>query len=434
MKRDDTSPSLLAEEQTLARDLDALWRASEPPVHFADRVIASWAVQQGSAPAAVSLDSRRRWLVPTALAAAAALIVVVGAGLDLTWPSRGQSLAAERAELKLGHRAVVVAEGGASLSWKVGLGGAVEVEQTEGDVFYRVEHGRRFEVQTPAGVVGVRGTCFRVLVRDAAAAPAPAGSGGGGSQVEVTVYEGRVELASQGVQLSLEAGQHALATSTQAPKLIEMPLAGPKGNHRIVRDRVPLLARLEAFESQLKSLSPAQSPPVLEELAAVRGELAQVRQELVAEREMRLSVEGEARPFPDDLNPRYLEPELKRAFHEALARSGIQGEIQAIDCGEYPCVVYGEVHAGPEDGAFDRSLHSFTGALKQNYPEGSNALRVWAAQQKRDGHDGAQDSTRNLFGIAVMPVDGKGPDAPDQELARRLMYRNNQYLEASLDP
>jgi hypothetical protein len=155
----------------------------------------------------------RRWpilagAVAAALVAAVAVVIVTRGGGRT---ADGTLVATERTTADLGDRAVVVAEEAAALTWHVARGGDAEVDQTAGDVFYRVERGGAFVVHTPAGDVRVTGTCLRIeviamnkqmIVSGAVGAAIAAG-------VVVTVYEGHVVAESRGARTELAAGTRA---------------------------------------------------------------------------------------------------------------------------------------------------------------------------------------------------------------------------------
>jgi hypothetical protein len=169
-----------------------------------------------------------------------------------------------RESLALGGRGIAVAEAGAALGWRR-IGGAARVEQEAGDVFYRVDPGGPFTVVTAAGEIRVTGTCFRVEVISmkplkqgllgAAAGAALA------TAVVVTVYEGKVVVASPSGNAQVRAGERATltpdsppalgtsATPTAAVALAELPPAPPNAT------REELMARDEAMRQQVATLA-----------------------------------------------------------------------------------------------------------------------------------------------------------------------------------
>src|SRR5262249_50989552 len=107
---------------------------------------------------------------------------------------------------------VAVAEAGAELSWRIDRA-ATTVRQSQGNVFYRVERGRPFVVQTPAVRIEVKGTCFQIEVEPMRstirAKELLAGAGAGAlltAAVLVKVYEGRVQVKNENGQVELRPG------------------------------------------------------------------------------------------------------------------------------------------------------------------------------------------------------------------------------------
>ena len=122
--------------------------------------------------------------------------------------SAGERRVTAQETIRLGQRAVLVAEAGADLRWQPGPTAACWSSSAPGEVFYRVNAGE-FRVQTPAGVIRVTGTCFRVEVSDMKLINRQNLSGAAvgaalGAAVVVTVYEGRVLLAKDQAHGELE--------------------------------------------------------------------------------------------------------------------------------------------------------------------------------------------------------------------------------------
>src|SRR5579859_784649 len=216
------------------RDWDA-WDAQEPPRGFAERVVAA-ARREASddaplpseppaPPAAKARPRAGRVFAGLLLAAAMAAVIVFGIARSRA-DAHGVATAAERREVRVGSRALAVLEPGARVRWDGDV-----VEQSRGDVFWRVEPGARFVVHTPAADVTVKGTCFRVNVQGgdggepaaAAAEPSKDGqmngkdvkAGAVGAVIAATalvgVYEGKVAVSRAGQSVDLVAGQQAEA-------------------------------------------------------------------------------------------------------------------------------------------------------------------------------------------------------------------------------
>lgn len=188
------------------------WTVPDAPDGFADRVMAEVVTGAPAASPARPRFQARHWRwVAVAAAAVGALTLWQLRGGRRPESATGSAAPAERQSFAIGGRGVAVAEAGSSLSWTVGGDGAA-VAQSAGDVFYRVERGGPFRVETPHGTVRVTGTCFRVELdmkrpwRDVAAA-------GIGAALVVTVYEGSVLFAGNdgGGDKKVAAGETLVA-------------------------------------------------------------------------------------------------------------------------------------------------------------------------------------------------------------------------------
>jgi hypothetical protein len=237
-----------------------------PPEGLARRVASE--VLAGARPQA--RRARWRWVV----AAAAVGAVVVLAASSLRRVTAGERAPARRETIALGGRAILVAEAGSLLRWRQ-EGRTVRVEQPRGEVFYRVERGP-FAVATPGGTVEVRGTCFRVEVQDMKVSPqALTGAAVGAvvASVLVTVYEGRVRVASAGGAVEVAAGETAVARPGSAPVVADdrapppEPQAQPQPARRLPTERQRVLADREMAALRARVADQER------ELAQLRGAL-----------------------------------------------------------------------------------------------------------------------------------------------------------------
>jgi hypothetical protein len=185
--------------------IDDLWPALEPPPDFSGRVTAALdGVGSRRAPA----RSRRRLFVGLAsLGVAAALVLlvtqVVTRPREPGRPTWGEVQALARETVGIGDRAVAVAEPGAQLSWSL-ASGRVRVDQRQGAVFYRVDHGSPFVVSTPVAEVHVTGTCFQVEQLEH-------------QVVAVRVFEGAVAVSNPAGSVAISAGERAQVEPGHAP-------------------------------------------------------------------------------------------------------------------------------------------------------------------------------------------------------------------------
>jgi hypothetical protein len=218
------------------RDLES-WEVQEPPRGFADAVVAAARREQAAGSSVAPPRPRARAsrvFAGLLVAAAMAAVVAFGAhrhGLN----AHGSVTADARQEVHVGSRALAVLEKGAHVTWD-----GDTVDQSGGDVFWRVEPGARFVVHTPAADVTVKGTCFRVKLVDEEGEMKPredevregpgrgwraslavngrdARSGAVGAALAavafVGVYEGKVAVSHAGQSVDLVAGQSAEASA-----------------------------------------------------------------------------------------------------------------------------------------------------------------------------------------------------------------------------
>ncbi len=184
--------------------LEEAWPAAAPPADFAQRTVNLAAARDAK-------RKRRRFATGVATLAVAAAAFFVVAWPILRGPEPGSVSASERSEVRVADRATAVLEAGARIAWRDSA-----VEQAAGDVFYRVEPGQKFVVNTKAGTVEVLGTCFRVQLGQGPSTGgndvkkevlAAAGGAALAAVAIVTVYEGKVQLLGAKERVSLSAGQ-----------------------------------------------------------------------------------------------------------------------------------------------------------------------------------------------------------------------------------
>ena len=252
------------------------WQAQLPPAGFADRVVE--AIQ----PAQPTQHSvwRSRWVVLAAVAAVA-LYALFARVRTHTPTGAGEVTATTRIPITLAHRGVAVAEPGTHVRWTVAESGVATITQQVGNVFYRVNGGQPFTVETAMGNVTAKGTCFRVETKmSASKAKFATGAALGAAiatTVVVTVYEGRVLFAGDNNETSREiaAGEHivvgpvakaAKAVPTPEPASADIPIntTQPPPDEHVTREA--LLARdrkqreqIAALKGQLKALAARQS-------------------------------------------------------------------------------------------------------------------------------------------------------------------------------
>ena len=248
-------------DDLLVRSALAEWPASAPPHAFAERVLAA---RSG---ALRGRTGWRGWALATAgLCGAAATALAL-----LRMPAAsGRAAPSARETLRLGARAVAVAEGGSQLRWAIACGGDVRVEQTSGDVFYRVDAGGTFVVSAAGVEVGVRGTCFRVsatneetegdAMQTNGKMALTALAGAAAATLAITVYEGTVQVRAPAGAVEVHAGQRAEVRSGAAPRLLQASASTPvaadsKGaGSNASPDLPPPAAQLGSLQARVRTL------------------------------------------------------------------------------------------------------------------------------------------------------------------------------------
>ena len=201
------------------------WPAQQPPEGFAAQVIAA-----------------RRRSSRVAGIAAAFLGAAAVALFFLAQTESGSAETQRRLSLPLGRRAVAVAEAGARLRWTISRRGRVQVTQEGGDVFYRVEPGAAFSVESSGTRVELQGTCFRVEVVMSSAgkvALSAAAAAAAASAVLVTVYEGRVGVATAAGTVQVAAGERVRVEPGAAPRLAGTRAAPDPSQDAVAQEAAP---------------------------------------------------------------------------------------------------------------------------------------------------------------------------------------------------
>lgn len=195
--------------------------------------------------------------------------------------------------------------------------------------------------------------------------------------------------------------------------------AGSESSHRRAANTTPGTS-MDARRSEDRSDDRAEDlpppatgasadEPATHELALRRiRELRQERIEILGE-----PVERRAQsPMPQ----RYSSEALSGAFRTALQREEIEGDVEGVDCSEYPCIVFGRLVGDEEDvEELERS-----DALSE-YQNDVLTLLLWAASARdEDAHiDEALETA--LFAIAFYEEAER--EAHGRRLDRRIRAR-----------
>jgi hypothetical protein len=402
-----------------------------PPADLVDRTLQAMAAQSNAEVNTPAANRAGRWRRVWPLVVGLAAGVALGGPAWVALRSRADGFSAgerrvdAQETIQLGQRAVLVAEAGADLRWQRGDGG-VQVQQRAGEVFYRVNAGE-FRVQTPAGVIRVMGTCFRVEVSDMKLINRQNLSGAAvgaalGAAVMVTVYEGRVLLASAGdpgAEVALTPGQVGQVTAGGAAERLSpgpdrtgsAPGLAHSSNIPRFDDRETLRTRIAEQEKELAHLRSVA--PMAKKLGEGRKQVLNPSRDELLARVERCELAYDT-PSINGVNEKEaqklgLSDTEREAMNEALkeTRDHVASELRRL-----------YVEMGGDPGMADRlSPQAMETEIFARAPDGA---RPQARQQL----------ARELAGLATTPTDlSKTPIA---ERATRLMSTIGNLFEQKL--
>lgn len=150
------------------------------------------------------------------------------------------------------------------------------------------------------------------------------------------------------------------------------------------------------------------APP--EELERLRKELAELRDE---QRE----VMGEPVETPADLEPRFTGATVSGAIENALGEANVPGAVEATDCSEHPCIVFGRLDGDEED------MEEVERAAALSVYDGDVLTLLFWATSVED--PGASPAETGLFALAFYSFEDRA--ARGEELDRRIRARTMEF-------
>ena len=388
-------------------NFDAIMRSTlpelAPPRGFTDAVLHHQQQRQ---------RHRRRWPAVMGFVGAAAAAVVVFAISTQPGQQRpavtGSVIAAHREQLTIDGAVISLADG-AALSWD-----GPRLRLTSGEAFFRVEPRAAddvpFVIATPAGDVVVTGTCFTVSL-GAPVSPLKtaltfvAGTAIGVAVATVVVHEGSVQLQNPHGAVVVEAGQQGRLQADRAPTAA-VDVA------RAEKRLATVLATIAASENA----AAGDTTALVAENARLRHLVEKQDDELGLLDVERVDRDGEPVPFPKDLPPRLTEKALLTAFTTALKDAGVEGDVSAIDCAEFPCIVWGEMKG--DSATLSASLEKSKAFAA--YADDNASVRGWGNGTGTD-----------VFAVTLTPDDPAQTTEQKDALQRRSKYRTESGFEAN---
>lgn len=165
------------------------------------------------------------------------------------------------------------------------------------------------------------------------------------------------------------------------------------------------------------------------ELERLRAQVDALETALEDEQDIRAEREGEAFGFPEELPEQFTEEALRAAFAETFDAIGIDGEVESLDCSEFPCIVYGDAIT---DGETTMQAHfdALNASLRERYggPEETGVhASVWSGEKIDDAT--GEKVRENRFAFAVYPQD-LVPDDQKTAMQKRLNFRQSHSRKA----
>ncbi|MBC8069939.1 MAG: hypothetical protein IAG13_16495, partial [Deltaproteobacteria bacterium] len=116
--------------------------------------------------------------------------------------------------------------------------------------------------------------------------------------------------------------------------------------------------------------------------------------------------------------PRFSGPALTGSVGQAIGQSGVAGEVQHVDCSEYPCIVFGRLVGDEEDmEEIERA------AALSEYDADVLTLLFWATTA--DSSEAAGPKETGLFALAFYTSDDRASSGA--ELDRRIRARTVEF-------
>jgi hypothetical protein len=146
-------------------------------------------------------------------------------------------------------------------------------------------------------------------------------------------------------------------------------------------------------------------------------ELERLRQELAELRDERREVMGEPVAPPADMEPRFQGTSMSGAVRGAFGEANVPGEVEATDCSEHPCIVFGRLEGDEED------MEEVERAAALSVYDGDVlTLLFWATSVEEPG---ATPAETGLFALAFYSFEDRA--SRGEELDHRIRARTMEY-------
>lgn len=233
-------------------------------------------------------------------------------------------------------------------------------------------------------------------------------------QVPLVVPLMRAILFIAGVAVGVLATVTAFWFSSSTTPTEIKPEASPRTTRAATRITTD---QLRSIEHSLQQVDVVTGEARQAEFAKLRTEIVVLRQELEAESQRRIEAEGTPLPFPNG-KPEAIEQKIASAVEGVLGQIG--GEVNGVDCAEYPCIVYV---------ATDRDI--------MNVDDGRDSDRLLQEIGKLGYGNGRvlrfdrplRDNGRERVGFAVVAME-PGGEIGREDMRKRVDSRISAYFES----
>jgi hypothetical protein len=183
------------------------------------------------------------------------------------------------------------------------------------------------------------------------------------------------------------------------------------GNARDASEHEPEQERGDALEREPRaSDNDAETEQDLE-IRRLQAELDDLRSE-------RLELLGSPIEAPATSSPRFTGGAISSAIRDAMGSEAVPGDIEATDCAEHPCIVFGRLDGDEEDMEKIERSPSLS-----PYADDVLTLLFWAATVEEGIDSRAQET--GLFALAFYSAEER--EGRGEELDRRIRARVMEY-------
>ncbi|MBX7082660.1 MAG: hypothetical protein K1X88_25870 [Nannocystaceae bacterium] len=174
--------------------------------------------------------------------------------------------------------------------------------------------------------------------------------------------------------------------------------------------------RAHAQHGAVAQREPLAAAPEGDTGADAAGEGAATPASLAAEAEACAELLGQPIAIPPGLAPRFSAPALSRSVTAAMGQAGAQGDVEGVDCSEFPCIVFARLAGDEEDlEEIERA------AALDEYEDDVLTLLLWATTVEPEARTHPSARETGLFALAYYGTEDRA--AHGDELDRRIRAR-----------